>query len=112
MSTTITQQTTNVQVRMERDLKNEAERVLEDLGLSLSDGVRVFFKQLVLHKGIPFTLMTKNNVTASDTLLTEKHEKHLNGLSQELEKAKKENSAYTAHSVDDMMDVLRNTVHD
>lgn len=46
--------TTPTQIRIEETTKKQAVELLEGLGLSLSDAVNMFLKQVVLRKGIPF----------------------------------------------------------
>ncbi len=46
--------TATVRARMEPALKKEAEAVLETLGLSTTEAIRLFYRQLVLRKGLPF----------------------------------------------------------
>ena len=53
------QKTSSVYVRIEPEVKAEAEKVLNDLGLNLSSAVGIFLKQVVINQGIPFPLQTK-----------------------------------------------------
>jgi len=46
--------TTNLYVRLEPELKEEAESILGQLGIPLSNAVNIFLKQVVMQKGIPF----------------------------------------------------------
>lgn len=50
--------------RIAPSLKAQAESVLDQLGLSSSDAIRIFFKQVVLRKGIPFDVAIPNRATA------------------------------------------------
>jgi addiction module RelB/DinJ family antitoxin len=43
-----------IRVRTEAELKEEAERVLESLGLTPSAAINMFYKQIVHRRGIPF----------------------------------------------------------
>jgi DNA-damage-inducible protein J len=45
-------------------LKTQAESVLDRIGLSSSDAIRIFFKQVVLRKGLPFDVAIPNKTTA------------------------------------------------
>ena len=38
--------------------------MLDQLGLSSSDAIRIFFKQVVLRKGLPFDVAIPNKTTA------------------------------------------------
>ena len=46
--------TANVFARVEPDLKIQAEGILNELGIPMSNAVGMFLKQIVLHRGIPF----------------------------------------------------------
>lgn len=46
--------TTNLYIRLEPELKEQAEAVLGQLGIPMSNAVNIFLKQVVLQKGIPF----------------------------------------------------------
>ena len=45
-----------IQVRVNADLKKEAEEVLDELGLSVTDACKIFLKQVVLRSCIPFEI--------------------------------------------------------
>ncbi|GHV84317.1 hypothetical protein AGMMS50212_16570 [Spirochaetia bacterium] len=46
----------NLNIRTDDILKKQAELILDDLGISISTAVTMFFKQLVRYNGIPFEL--------------------------------------------------------
>lgn len=46
--------TTNLSVKVEEELKEQAEVVLGHLGIPLSNAINIFLKQVVVHKGLPF----------------------------------------------------------
>lgn len=46
--------TTNINVRVDTELKQSAEALFEDLGLSMSAAITMFLKSAVSHDGIPF----------------------------------------------------------
>ena len=48
--------TANVFARVEPDLKEQAEQVLNQLGIPMSNAVGMFLKQIVLQRGIPFEM--------------------------------------------------------
>lgn len=60
----MTSKTSVVQVRVEPEIKEGAEGVLDQLGLSMTDAVRIFLKQVALQKGLPFAVRMPNAVTA------------------------------------------------
>ena len=52
-----------IRAQIEPKLKAEAERILGDLGLDASDAIRIFYKQVVLRKGLPFDVAIPNETT-------------------------------------------------
>ncbi len=46
--------TTNINVRIDKDLKQSAEALFNDLGLNMSSAITMFLKSAVSHDGIPF----------------------------------------------------------
>ena len=52
-----------IRARVELELKQEAESVLNRLGLSASDAIRLFYRQVVLQQGLPFQVVITNPET-------------------------------------------------
>ncbi len=48
--------TTNVTIRMDSDLKKEAEVLFEDLGMNMTTAFTIFVKQAVREQSIPFNI--------------------------------------------------------
>ncbi len=48
--------TTSIYVRLEPGLKEQAEAVLGQLGIPVSNAVNIFLKQVVMQRGIPFNI--------------------------------------------------------
>ena len=48
--------TSNVFVRVEPEIKEQAESVLNQLGIPMSNAVGMFLRQVVMQKGIPFEM--------------------------------------------------------
>lgn len=46
--------TATVQIKTESDTKEKCTRLFEALGINISDAVNMFFKQSLLHNGLPF----------------------------------------------------------
>ncbi len=46
----------NMTIRMEPELKAEAQKIFSSLGMDMSTAINVFLKQVVRIKGIPFEL--------------------------------------------------------
>ena len=55
--------TLRVQARIEPELKVAAEKVFKSLGLTPTEAIRVFYKQVELHQGLPFDLKIPNATT-------------------------------------------------
>ncbi len=55
--------TTTVRARLEPNLKEETELIFEQLGLSTTEAIRIFFKQVQLQQGLPFDLKIPNETT-------------------------------------------------
>ena len=45
---------TNLYVRVEPDVKENAETILAQLGIPMSNAVGIFLKQVILRRGLPF----------------------------------------------------------
>ena len=52
-----------IRARVEPDLKVQAERVLRELGLSATEAITLFYKQVVLRQGVPFEVSIPNAET-------------------------------------------------
>ena len=48
--------TSVVYARVDNELKNNAETILEQLGITPSAAIQMLYSQIVLHRGIPFDL--------------------------------------------------------
>lgn len=54
---------TTLQTRIDANLKKEAKKTLEGMGLDLSTGVKLFLTQVVRTQSIPFELYSYDNVS-------------------------------------------------
>ena len=61
--TTATIKSAMVRARMEPELKAKAEKYFNLLGLSTTQAITLFFKQVELHQGLPFEVNVPNNET-------------------------------------------------
>ena len=52
-----------IRARMEANTKKEAEAVLAELGLSPTEAITLFYRQLVLRRGLPFEVRIPNAET-------------------------------------------------
>ena len=53
--------TTNLNIRVDKDIKHQAEELLHDMGLNLSTAVNIFIRQLIKDGGIPFAISTRSD---------------------------------------------------
>lgn len=57
--------TANVFARVEPEVKEQAEQVLLQLGVPMSNAVGMFLRQVILKRGIPFDVTLSDNVPLS-----------------------------------------------
>ncbi|MBW1738884.1 MAG: type II toxin-antitoxin system RelB/DinJ family antitoxin [Deltaproteobacteria bacterium] len=79
-----------VQARVDPHIKEQARNVLHELGMSMSEAIVVYLKQIILQRGIPFELKLPNKATLTAV--------------QELESGK----GATFDSVDELLEDLEN----
>ena len=56
--------TSTISARINPDLKQKAERVFRELGLTSSQAITLFYKQVELQQGLPFVVRIPNRATA------------------------------------------------
>jgi len=54
--------TTTISVRMDAELKSNAENILSSLGLTPSQAINVFYKQITFQHGLPFSVKLPEKV--------------------------------------------------
>ena len=52
-----------LQVRIDADVKEKAEKLYREMGTSLAEAVRIFAKQSVLENGMPFVISANQGNT-------------------------------------------------
>ena len=63
---------TTMNLRVDQALKKDAEKVLNELGLSMSGAINLYLKMIVRTKGIPFDLkLTKNDPKKKQTVISD-----------------------------------------
>ena len=55
--------TETIRVRVEPEIKREAEEVFEALGLSATEAITLFYRQVALCQGLPFAVKIPNAET-------------------------------------------------
>ncbi|SDY45162.1 type II toxin-antitoxin system RelB/DinJ family antitoxin [Tindallia californiensis] len=64
--------TTSIFARVEPEIKEQAEMVLNKLGIPMSSAVNIFLRQVVIQNGLPFDVKIKQNKpVAFEDLTTE-----------------------------------------
>ena len=70
--------TANVFVRVEPEIKEQAENVLNQLGIPMSNAVGMFLRQVVIQRGIPFEMkLTAKRPLSLDELTREQFDAEL-----------------------------------
>lgn len=60
----------NVNIRMEEELKKQAEQLFAELGMNMTTAINVFVRQAVNYGGIPFEIVKKDGFyNTSNTLI-------------------------------------------
>lgn len=54
-----------VHARIDPRLKRSVERVFTKIGISTTEAIRLFLKQVELHKGLPFPVLIPNEETVA-----------------------------------------------
>jgi len=52
-----------LQIRIDTKTKNEAKKILEDLGMDMSSAIKIFFRQVINTKNFPCELRDTNGLT-------------------------------------------------
>ena len=52
---------TTINIRTDKDVKDKAEKIFSELGVSMSTAVNMFLRQTIRHGGIPFELKATPN---------------------------------------------------
>jgi DNA-damage-inducible protein J len=55
--------TSVISARIDPQLKNSAELIFRELGLTATQAITMFYKQVELQQGLPFTVKIPNDVT-------------------------------------------------
>ena len=74
----------NVTARVEPDIKERAEAILSSLGISASNGINMFYRQIILWNGLPFrpSIPTSRPIALDEMTRDEFDAKMARGLAQ------------------------------
>ena len=67
--------TASVNVRIQEDIKKQAEEILDQLGLPRAVAIDMFYRQIILNKGIPFELVIPTAPKSREELTKEEFDK-------------------------------------
>lgn len=54
-----------IHARIDPKLKRSADRIFSQIGISTAEAIRLFLKQVELHHGLPFPILTPNEETVA-----------------------------------------------
>ncbi|MBQ2664496.1 MAG: type II toxin-antitoxin system RelB/DinJ family antitoxin [Clostridia bacterium] len=63
--------TTSIYARVEPEIKEQAEKVLSQLGIPVSSAISMFLRQVVIKRGIPFDVTLPENIPVNLSSLTD-----------------------------------------
>ena len=63
-----------IHARVDAETKSQAQHVLKELGMTLSEAIVLYLKQIAFHKGIPFDVKIPNELTAKTIEKSERGE--------------------------------------
>ena len=78
-----------ISARIDPELKQSAEKIFEELGLTTAQAITLFLKQVELQQGLPFAVKIPNQLTA-----------------EALEQARTRQNLKTFNTIDDLLDDL------
>jgi len=81
--------TTTISARIDPNIKKRAEQVFRELGLTSSQAITLFYKQVELQQGLPFIVKIPNDLTA-----------------ETLESARSRSNTESFNTVEDLFDDL------
>ena len=91
----------NLYARIEPDVKEQAESILASLGITASNAINMFYKQIILQRGLPFDVKLPSAKVVDISELTEEQ------LGEELEKGYTDVKMGRAEDVDTVFDNIR-----
>lgn len=93
--------TTSIHIRIEPDIKNKVEKILSSLGMTTTEAINIYLRQIIINYGIPFEI--KNPKFSDETLKSIKEAK-------QIEKNPEKYKSY--NTVRDFMEDLHDEIQD
>lgn len=69
-----------LQIRLSDELRNEADEVLEAIGIDMSTAIRVYLKKIVQDRGIPFKLEACGGLAVSTVAVDAVTQRKMDGI--------------------------------
>jgi len=91
------QATSNVFARVEPEIKEQAEQVLSQLGLPMSNAIGLFLRQIIIQRGIPFEMKLPPRKPVAMGMMTPAE------LNAEFEKGYADIISGQLHDIDDVV---------
>lgn len=98
--------TANLNARIEPDVKKQAEEILSALGIPVSNAINMFYKQIILQRGIPFDLKLPVGELLDIEALTEEQ------MDLELQKGYDDAVAERSKPYNTVFESIRNEYHE
>lgn len=92
--------TANVLARVEPNVKEKAEKILEQLGIPVSTAINMLYKQIIITQSLPFRLSLTNRPKARDEMTDEE----FNSMLQLSLNQAKENKGY---NIDEAFNMIK-----
>lgn len=70
----------NVNIRMDSEVKQQAEKLFQDLGMNMTTAINVFVKQAIRARGIPFQIVSE------DPFYSAENQAHLRRTADQIQK--------------------------
>lgn len=93
--------TSSMHIRVKPDVKAEVEAILDNLGMTTTEAINIYLRQIILNSGIPFEIKTPQ---FSDEMLEAIKE------AEEMEKHPKNYKSF--ETVEEFMEDLHNEIQD
>lgn len=65
----ITKNNEQIQIRIDAETKKEAKKILDSLGIDMSSAIKLFFRQIINARNLPFELRGENGLTLQNAEL-------------------------------------------
>jgi len=69
MQTTKQNQSKRVQAIVDAEVADQAEKILSDLGVTPTNAINMFYRQIIIHGGLPFGVVLSERQRATHELL-------------------------------------------